>query len=94
MDTVPIQNLKPGDVFEDKSPHLDAGRDNVYRFDVRRRRTIIAENVMGIRRSFNLMHLVKPASVEVWNQLSAQTPKGIAPAMPKRGEGEKSAEVA
>jgi hypothetical protein len=67
--------LDPGELFDDS---LDSPtRDGVYRVVAVRTRTVLADNVAGLRRSFDKRHLVRRADRELWDRLAASPPSGV-----------------
>lgn len=83
-----VSQLEPGDLFDDSRPTETPARESVYRVIGVRSKTVLAENVVGIRRSFTKGHEVARATRELWDRLVA-TPAPAAPAA-QPGEGDRT----
>jgi hypothetical protein len=85
---VPISALEPGELFDDSLPNDAPSRERLYRVVGVRTRTVLAENVPGIRRSFTKEHEVVRATKELWDRMA----KLAVPATPYDRAARKAAE--
>lgn len=66
-----LSELEPGELFDDALPNDPPSRERIYRVIGVRTRTLIAENLLGVRRSFTRSHEAVRASRELWDRLAA-----------------------
>jgi hypothetical protein len=80
-----VSELEPGDYFDDALPAEAPSRDRYYRVVGVRSSTVLAENVVGIRRSFTKSHETQRGTKEVWEHLRAAAQPATPAERPQEG---------